>query len=202
MDKKFRKKEQPSNKGSYLKGKLLIAMPSMADTRFERAVIFMCAHDDEGAMGLVINNTMPEIEFVDLIKQLKIESDIKVDMEKLNMPVMCGGPVESARGFLLHSGDYTNKDTLNVSEDFGVTGTVDALKEVALGDGPDDMLFILGYAGWTAGQLDEEIQQNTWLVVDADPDIIFADSPDDKWQHAVEALGIDPAMLSITAGRA
>ncbi len=202
MDKKFRKKEQPSNKGSYLKGKLLIAMPSMADTRFERAVIFMCAHDDEGAMGLVINNTMPEIEFVDLIKQLKIESDIKVDMEKLNMPVMCGGPVESARGFLLHSGDYTNKDTLNVSEDFGVTGTVDALKEVALGDGPDDMLFILGYAGWTAGQLDEEIQQNTWLVVDADPDIIFADSPDDKWQHAVEALGIDPAMLSMTAGRA
>lgn len=202
MDKKFRKKEQPSNKGSYLKGKLLIAMPSMVDTRFERAVIFMCAHDDEGAMGLVINNTMPEIEFVDLIKQLKIESDIKVDMEKLNMPVMCGGPVESARGFLLHSGDYTNKDTLNVSEDFGVTGTVDALKEVALGDGPDDMLFILGYAGWTAGQLDEEIQQNTWLVVDADPDIIFADSPDDKWQHAVEALGIDPAMLSMTAGRA
>lgn len=191
-----------ADKSHYLKGKLLIAMPSMNDSRFERAVIFICAHDAGGAMGLVINNTMPEVNFIDLIKQLKIESDIKIDLSKLKMPVMCGGPVESARGFLLHSADFSHDDTLNVDGDFGVTGTVDALKDVALGRGPEDMLFILGYAGWTAGQLDAEIQQNTWLVVDADPALIFESTADEKWSHAIAALGVDPSMLSATAGRA
>ncbi len=186
----------------YLKGKLLLAMPSMGDPRFERAVIFMCAHDSKGAMGLVINRTMPNVEFSDLIKQLKIESDIKINFEKLDLPVLCGGPVESARGFLLHSNDFMRHDTMNVDSSFGVTGTVDALKDVACGEGPEDLLFILGYAGWTAGQLDAEIQQNAWLVIDADPSLIFSGSADEKWSRAVKTLGIDPSMLSSSAGRA
>ncbi|MGH1403900.1 MAG: YqgE/AlgH family protein [Alphaproteobacteria bacterium] len=186
----------------YLKGKLLLAMPSMGDPRFERAVVFICAHDKNGAMGLVINQTMPNVAFSDLVKQLKLESDIKVDFEKLNLPVMCGGPVESARGFLLHSSEFTRHDTMNVDSSFGVTGTVDALKDVACGNGPEDLLFILGYAGWTAGQLDTEIQQNAWLVIDAIPELIFAGTADEKWARAVETLGIDPSMLSTSAGRA
>ena len=186
----------------YLAGKLLIAMPEMGDPRFHRAVIFVCAHDEEGAMGLVINHSMQGVEFTDLVKQLKFESDIKVNFEEMNLPVMCGGPVESARGFLLHSADFVRDDTMSVGETYGVTGTVDALKDVARGKGPDDLLFILGYAGWDAGQLDIEIQQNAWLVVDPDPALIFEGAPEDKWTRAVGKLGIDPGMLSSISGSA
>jgi len=186
----------------YLTGKLLIAMPSMGDPRFHRAVIFICAHDEEGAMGLVINHTMPGIEFNDLIGQLKLESDIKVNFEKLNLPVMYGGPVETARGFLLHSNDFARDDTMKIDKSYGVTGTVDALKDIAKGDKPENLLFILGYAGWEAGQLEVEIQQNAWLVVDPDPSIIFDREPEGKWLQAVNKLGIDPAMLSSAAGSA
>ena len=157
----------------YLAGKLLLAMPSMGDPRFHRAVIFICSHDEEGAMGLVVNHTMPGIEFNDLVGQLKLESDIKVDFEELNLPVMYGGPVETARGFLLHSGDFSREDTMKINKSYGVTGTVDALKDIASGDKPENLLFILGYAGWEAGQLDSELQQNAWLVADSDPDLIF-----------------------------
>jgi len=187
---------------NHLVGKLLLAMPSMGDPRFHRAVIFICAHDEEGAMGLVINHSMPGIEFNDLMGQLKLESDIRVDFEKLNLDVMYGGPVETARGFLLHSGDFTRADTMMVNKSYGVTGTVDALKDIATGKKPENLMFILGYAGWEAGQLDEEIQNNAWLVVDPDPDLVFGDNPEAKWTQAVNKLGIDPAMLSSVAGRA
>ncbi len=183
----------------YLTGKLLIAMPNMGDPRFHRAVIFMCSHDENGAMGLVINHEMPGVEFSDLIKQLKFESDITFDT--LDLPVMYGGPVETARGFLLHSTDFKRIDTMTVN-DYGITGTIDALKEIAKGKKPKDLMFILGYAGWDAGQLDEEIQQNAWLVVDPDPSIIFQGGADDKWRRAVNKLGIDPARLSSVSGRA
>ena len=186
----------------YLVGKLLIAMPSMGDPRFHRAVIFICAHDEDGAMGLIINHSMQGVEFTDLVKQLKFESDIKVDFDSLNLPVMCGGPVESARGFLLHSSDFIREDTMKVDKTYGVTGTVDALKDIASGNGPSDLLFMLGYAGWDAGQLDVEIQQNAWLVVDPDPDLIFNGEPEEKWTRAVGKLGIDPGMLSGVAGSA
>lgn len=187
---------------SYMTGKLLLAMPSIGDQRFDRAVIFVCAHDEEGAMGLVINNTMQGIEFSELVGQLKFESDIKVKFEEMNLPVMSGGPVETARGFLLHSSDFKRDDTMKVDEEFGVTGTVDALKDVACGQGPKDLLFMLGYAGWDAGQLDAELQQNAWLVVDADPALIFEGEPQEKWSRAINKLGIDPAMLSSSVGRA
>lgn len=191
-----------TQQNDYLVGKLLIAMPGMGDPRFHRAVIFVCAHDAEGAMGLVINNTMSGVDFTDLVGQLKIESDIKINFDKLNLPVMCGGPVESARGFLLHSGDFARAETMKVNKSYGVTGTLEALKDVALGNGPDNLIFILGYAGWEAGQLDAEILQNTWLIAEPDEALIFGDDPTAKWTQAVGKLGIDPAMLSGTAGRA
>lgn len=184
----------------YLTGKLLIAMPNMGDPRFHRAVIFICAHDEEGAMGLVINHEMPGVAFNDLVSQLKFESDITFDA--LNLPVMYGGPVESARGFLLHSTDFERDDTMTIAQKYGITGTVDALKDIAQGSRPKELLFILGYAGWDAGQLDEEIQQSSWLVVDPDPALIFEGDAEGKWLRAVNKLGIDPAMLASSAGRA
>jgi len=195
----------PSQNSNYLVGKLLLALPSMGDPRFHRAVIFICAHDEEGAMGLVINHEMPGVEFKELVGQLKLESDIKIDFEKLKLPVLCGGPVESARGFLLHSDDFSREDTMRVEGDaygYGVSGTVDAIKDIAKGDGPDDLLFILGYAGWDAGQLDAEIAQNSWLVVEPDPELIFGGDAEDKWTRAVNKLGVDPAMLSSISGSA
>ena len=195
-------KDRTKDTGSYLTGKLLLAMPAMGDPRFHRAVIFICAHDEKGAMGLVINNKLPGLEFDQLLSQLGIASDIEVDLKKLSVPIMSGGPVESARGFLLHSDDFNQKDTIKIDDLYSITGTVDALKEVATGNGPEKMLFILGYAGWSAEQLDAELQQNSWLVVDPDPSIIFHTAPDEKWILAVKKLGIDPAMLSGEAGRA
>lgn len=190
------------DKSQYLAGKLLIATPSMGDTRFHRAVIFICNHDEEGAMGLVINHYMDGVEFSELVKQLKVQSDIELDPSKIDMPVMYGGPVESARGFLLHKSDFSRHETMKVSDQFGVTGTVEALRDVASGEGPDDVLFILGYAGWEAGQLESELQQGAWLVVDSDHDLVFDGEADEKWTRAIHKLGIDPGMLSSHAGSA
>lgn len=189
-------------KAPYLSGKLLLAMPAMGDPRFHRAVIYMCAHDANGAMGLVINHSLQGLEFSELIKQLGIHSDIEIRLDASAIPVMSGGPVESARGFLLHSNDFTQPDTIRIDESCSVTGTIEALKEVAAGKGPDRALFILGYAGWGAGQLDREIQDNAWLVVDPDPQIIFHPEVEEKWTLSVQKLGFDPAMLSSDAGRA
>ncbi len=188
--------------GAYLTGKLLLAMPTLGDPRFSKAVIFVCAHDENGAMGLVVNHTLPGLKFDQLLNQLHITSDIEVDLKALSLPIMSGGPVEAARGFLLHSGDFSRDDTIKIDDLYSVTGTVEALQEVATGKGPEQMLFILGYAGWGGGQLEGELQQNSWLVVDPDPSIIFGAQPDDKWQMAVEKLGIDPAMLSGESGSA
>lgn len=186
----------------YLDGKLLLAMPTMGDPRFARAVIFLCAHDENGAMGLVVNHRLPGLDFTELLEQLGITANIKLDLEALNLPVMSGGPVESARGFLLHSSDFSRIDTVQVDSQISVTGTLDALEEMAKGHRPENALFILGYAGWGAGQLDQELQQNAWLVVDPDPAIIFHDKADEKWDMAIAKLGFDPAMLSGQAGRA
>lgn len=186
----------------YFSGKLLLATPSMGDPRFHRAVIFVCSHDENGAMGLVINHTLAGVDFRDLVGQLKIESDIKVDLAQSRFAVMSGGPVESARGFLLHSAEFAKNDTLKLKEGFGVTGTVDALKDVVRGHGPEKMLFALGYAGWGMGQLDEEIQNNAWMVVDADEKIVFDLNHKDKWTAALQKLGIDIGRLSSVLGLA
>lgn len=186
------------NENRYLTGRLLIAMPQMSDTRFHKAVIFICAHDANGAMGLVINHTLPGLELSTLLSQL----DIPGVTYGADVPVMSGGPVETARGFILHAGGFNQIESLKIEQDIYVTGTIDALKAIAQGRGPDRLMFILGYAGWSAGQLDYEMQQNAWLVTDADADLIFSDDPDDRWERAIRKIGIDPSMLSGDAGRA
>jgi putative transcriptional regulator len=192
------------DKGNYLTGRMLLAMPGMGDPRFHRAVIFICAHDANGAMGLVINHRLPGLDLSQLLQQMNIRPADDAPARPLteSLPVMSGGPVESARGFILHSSEFSQPDTIRVSDSFSVTGTVDALRAVAGGQGPDRMLFILGYAGWSSGQLDQEIQQNAWLVADANPDLVFGAPPDEKWDRGVRMLGVNPAMLSGDAGRA
>ena len=182
-----------------LDGQLLIAMPGMGDPRFERSVVFMCAHSPEGALGLIVNKPAPELAFSSLLEQLNID----VGPPQRDIRVHFGGPVENGRGFVLHSGDYgANASTLQVTEAFGMTATLDVLEEIARGDGPSSALLALGYAGWGPGQLESEIMQNGWLTCDAVPDLVFDDDDAGKWEAALKTLGIDPLMLSGTAGRA
>lgn len=190
----------PTVEASYLSGKLLLAMPGIGDPRFHRSVIFLCVHDEQGAMGLVINTEVPDINFGQVIDNLGLQSDIEVDLDALKLPVISGGPVEGSRGFLLHTAEFRHQDTIEISPEFSLTGTTDALQDIIDGKGPDEALFILGYAGWTAGQLEQELQQNAWLVLDPDPDLVFAPDIHAKWTLALDKLGLDPALLSSDTG--
>ena len=182
----------------YLTGQLLIAMPQMQDTRFERSVIYLCVHNADGAMGLVINQLADELSLPDLLEQLGIDSG----EDEVGMPIHVGGPVESGRGFVLHTSDYAQGSTIQVNETVSLTATVDILKDIAEGRGPRRALLALGYAGWGAGQLDGEIQQNSWLNVNADESLLFGDQPDTKWEQSLAKLGIDLSLLSGEAGHA
>ena len=182
----------------YLEGQLLIAMPSMADERFQRTVIFMCAHSAQGAMGLVINKLADQIDFRDLLEQLRIE----VPALHRTIPVHSGGPVEAGRGFVLHTTDYRQESTLQVIDEVGLTATADILKSIASGEGPRRSMLALGYAGWAPGQLDAEIQANGWLHVPSDLQLLFDTDLDAKWANAVRKVGIDPSFLSMDAGHA
>ena len=190
--------DDASTEDGYLTGQLLIAMPTMGDPRFERTVIYLCAHSADGAMGLVVNKQAEEIDFPELLKQLEIETEGVQNP----IPVLVGGPVESGRGFVLHSLDYRQDSTLEVTEDVGLTATVDILRSIAEGEGPARSLLTLGYAGWSAGQLDSEIQANGWLNVSADASLLFDDDLGEKWDRAVRKVGIDPSFLSAEAGHA
>ncbi len=183
--------------GSDLSGSLLVAMPSMRDERFERSVIYVCVHNADGAMGLVVNRTLEELTLDGLLRQLDLEPNRKIDD-----PIHFGGPVESSRGFVLHSPDYVHDATLVIDDGFALTATVEVLKAIARGEGPERCVMALGYAGWAPGQLDAEIQANGWLSVPADADIVFGRDNDVKWAQALAKLGIDPALLSGEAGRA
>lgn len=183
-----------------LSGKLLIAMPGMGDPRFERSVVFVCAHSDDGAMGLIVNKPSPDLTFGQLLKQLDIPAP---DDPARQIRVHFGGPVESVRGFVLHSADYGGAGaTLHIDEQFGMTATLDILQAIARGDGPASSLLALGYAGWGPGQLEDEILRNGWLTCDALPDLVFSDRNDTKWTRALGTLGVDPISLSGSAGRA
>lgn len=183
----------------FLDGQLLIAMPGMGDPRFERSVIFMCAHSDEGAMGLIINKPAPELKFRDLLKQLEITSEVDLSATRVHF----GGPVEHGRGFVLHSSDYEVEGaSLKVSDAFAMTATLDILQDMARGAGPDRALLALGYAGWGPGQLEGEIQANGWLTTSAQPDLVFGKQDTDKWEAALRSLSIDPVLLSSGGGRA
>lgn len=194
-------------KSPYLDGQLLIAMPGMGDTRFERSVIYMCAHSEQGAMGLIINKTTPMMRFGDLLSQLDLhdekEDTIEPPPELLDMPVLFGGPVEQGRGFVLHTSDYfTSDSSLPVSGNIALTATVDILRAMARSEGPQRAILALGYAGWAPGQLENEIQHNGWLTCAADEDILFGVDFESRYEAALRKLKIDPAMLSSEAGHA
>ncbi len=183
----------------FLDGQLLIAMPGMGDLRFERSVIFLCAHSAEGAMGLIVNKPAPELSFSDLLTQLKIPTGTDLKDSR----VYFGGPVEHGRGFVLHSSEYAvEESSLEVSDDFAMTATVDILQDIARGEGPERALLALGYAGWGPGQLEGEIQANGWLTAPADADLIFGVNDADKWAAALRSISIDPRLLSAEGGRA
>lgn len=182
-----------------LDGKLLIAMPGMGDPRFEKAVIFMCAHSEDGALGLIVNKPAPELRFSSLLEQLEID----VGSPRRDIRVHFGGPVEHGRGFVLHSADYQSEaSTLRVNEGFGMTATLDVLEELARGSGPSSALLALGYSGWGPGQLESEILSNGWLTCDAEPEIVFGEDDGTKWTAALKSMGVDALMLSSEAGRA
>lgn len=187
------------SKPTDLTGKLLIAMPEMGDPRFDHSVVYICAHSSDGAMGLIINKPADDVNLTDLLDQLSIDEG----PDTRNIRVHYGGPVEHGRGFVLHSADYiSDVSTLKVDGRFGMTATLDILEDLARGGGPHHALMALGYAGWGPNQLETELQQNGWLVCDAEPELVFATANADKWVGALGLLGIDPLMLSASAGRA
>ncbi|TMJ42685.1 MAG: YqgE/AlgH family protein [Alphaproteobacteria bacterium] len=191
-------------KSSFLDGQMLIAMPGMSDPRFDRSVIFMCAHSDNGAMGIIVNKRAPMISFSELLERLDImpqESRIKLPDDVQSMLVQFGGPVEPGRGFVLHTSDYFSADTsLPIDERVALTATLDILRAIAGGQGPRRSLLALGYAGWAPGQLEDEIQRNGWLSCAADEDLLFGNDLDGKYVSALHKIGVDPAMLSSEAG--
>ena len=195
-----------ASNGGYLDGQLLVAMPVMGDPRFERSVIYLCAHSSEGAMGIMVNRPAGAIDFPQLLMQLNIidkDDQIKLAGSAETMKVLSGGPVDTGRGFVLHSSDYfIENSTLPIDDGICLTATLDVLKAIAKGDGPGNALLALGYAGWAPGQLETEIQDNGWLHCSADPDLIFGSDIGKKYDRALKKLGIHAGMLSSEAGHA
>ncbi len=190
----------------YLDGQIIIAMPGIGDPRFERTVIFMCAHSADGAMGLVINKPADDITFPEMLDRLNIvpeEERIMLPERTQNIEVQFGGPVETGRGFVLHTTDYFVADsTLPIDERIGLTATLDVLKAIAKGEGPRQALLALGYAGWAPGQLENELQHNGWLHCEADENLLFDSDLENRYAAAVKKIGIDLSMLSSEAGHA
>jgi putative transcriptional regulator len=199
----LRQKKDAAERG-FLDDQFLIAMPGMKDERFARSVIYVCAHSDEGAMGLIINQTQ-QMLFPDLLVQLGIMSEqevIRLPRQARDFVVRNGGPVDRSRGFVLHSGDYRVESSLPVSPDVCLTATVDILRAISTGRGPRHALMALGYAGWGAGQLEGEIAENGWLTCPADPDLLFDADIERKYERILASTGVDPTRLSAAAGHA
>ena len=191
---------------SYLDGQLLIAMPSMTDKRFARSVIYMCLHNADGAMGLIINQRADHVSFAKLLTELGVldkGADDTVPTDVLSMTVQIGGPVKAEHGFVLHSADYSSgSSTLAIDKHVCLTNTIDILRAMARGSGPDQALLALGYAGWAPGQLESEIQANGWLSCPSDPDIVFGRDLELKYDQALSTLGVDPCHLVGYSGHA
>jgi putative transcriptional regulator len=181
-----------------LTGQVLIAMPSLTDPRFSQSVVYMCAHTHDGAMGIVINRPLANPSFEELLRQLKVDPVPPAREIRLCK----GGPIDNARGFVLHTSDWTDSASLKVDDTLALTASLDILKAIATGGGPRQSLLALGYSGWGPGQLDAEMQNNAWLTAPADLDVIFDDDHDTKWRRALAKLRVDPLLLSSTAGRA
>ncbi|MCY7271882.1 MAG: YqgE/AlgH family protein [Sphingomonas bacterium] len=183
----------------FLSGKLLLAMPGMADPRFERAVIAIAVHDEQGAVGIGIGQLRAGLRFRQLLKQLEVDPG-----EAPDCAVHHGGPVEPGRGFVLHSDDWGGQDTIQVVGPAGplyaMTGTIDVLKAIAEGRGPARWLIALGYAGWGEGQLDEEMTRHGWFAARGDADLLFETPTAERWERAFKAEGIDPRLLVSETG--
>ena len=193
-----RKSTASDASADFLTGQLLIAMPAMEDPRFAQSVIYLCAHTPEGAMGLVLNRPLQRPKFDELLRQL----DVAPVAPARRIRLCAGGPMDNARGFVLHTTDWTGEGSLRVNDALALTASLDVLKAIAEGNGPREGLLALGYAGWGPGQLDAEIQQNAWLSVPADETIVFDADHDTKWRRALGKLNIDPLLLSGAAGHA
>ncbi|MEN5083636.1 YqgE/AlgH family protein [Bosea sp. TWI1241] len=191
---------------SYLDGQCLIAMPGMSDPRFARSVVYLCAHSEDGAMGIIVNKPAIETRFPELLVQLEVipaDEAIRLPSQAEKVQVLRGGPVETKRGFVLHSADFfVESATLPVDDGICLTATLDILRAIAAGNGPESAVLALGYAGWGAGQLESEIQSNGWLHCEADHALLFDHGLDTKYARALAKLGIDQAFLSGEAGHA
>jgi putative transcriptional regulator len=203
---RVKSKGQQSQGVGYLDGQLLVAMPGMADDRFARTVIYLCAHSPEGAMGIVVNKPASDLSMPDLLVQLDIipaKDAIRLPQQVGHMKVLMGGPMETSRGFVLHSPDFfIDQSTLPIDDGVCLTATIDILRAIAKGDGPERAVLALGYASWSARQLESEIQANGWLNCPADPELIFHTALDVKYESALRKIGINPGMLSAEAGHA
>lgn len=182
-----------------LTGKLLIAMPDMGDPRFEKSVVLICSHSSDGAMGLIVNKSVDEVQFKQVVEQLGVTAN----ESSKDTPIHFGGPVETGRGFVLHSDDYEDSpSSMKVPGGFRVTATLDVLEALAGGDGPERAMMALGYAGWGPGQLEGELQHNGWLTADASGELVFSENNDGKWDAALKSLGVSALHLSATGGTA
>ncbi len=196
----------PSSPAATLVGRFLVAAPSMPDERFQKSVVYMCKHDTDGALGIIVNNKVEDLPLGQVYKQLGIEAETAA----AEWPVLFGGPVETSRGLVLHSADYKRDETLLIGGNMALTASLEILKDMAGGTGPRHAWLALGHSGWAPGQLDREMQDNAWLVVDGDPELVFDADFDAKWQRALDRLGsksgvsgrFDPASYSSQAGRA
>jgi len=201
-----RPRQRRGSKRGYLDGQMLIAMPTMGDDRFARSVIYMCVHSTEGAMGIVVNQPAAHISFSDLLVQLEVVPAaelIQLPSRAGGVQVLRGGPVDTQRGFVLHSSDFfIENSTVPIDEGISLTATLDILKAIARGEGPQSAILALGYAGWAPGQLENEIQHNGWLHCSADAELIFGQDTDGKYERALKKIGIDLGMLSSEAGHA
>jgi putative transcriptional regulator len=192
--------KMPSNTpiATSLAGQVLIAMPGLEDPEFAHSVVYLCAHGEDGAMGLIVNRPLPAPSFEQIVRQLKV-----ADGEPSRVIALCqGGPVEGARGFVLHSTDWTGGDSLKVDDNVALTASVDVLKAIATGGGPAQGILALGYANWGPGQLDREMRQNSWLTAEADSELLFGADHQGKWTRALSKLHISPGRLSSQSGSA
>lgn len=181
----------------FLSGQFLLAMPGIGDPRFERAVIAICAHDGDGALGLCLHMPLADLSVPDLMRQLEIDAGDVPDV-----PVLMGGPVETERGFVLHSADWGGEDTRHIANRWALTGTRDVLEAIAAGGGPRHWVSALGYAGWGPGQLDAELARHGWFTTEGTAALIWDTAPEDRWEQGYALAGIDANMLSAEAGRA
>lgn len=187
------------NNAGFLEGSLLIATPLLQGSCFEKSVVYICLHNEAGAMGILVNHALENLKYVDIFSQLNIRPS---EINHGNAPVYFGGPTESAKGFILHTNDYFHSSTQILQPDISLTSTIDILQDIASGNGPRKKIFALGCSGWAAGQIEQEIKENSWITISANESIIFDTNNEDKWQHAINTLGIDFINYSSAGGNA